>query len=53
VVQGRVAKQRVNLVLDDELIRALHDAATTECESMSLIVRTALRNHLRKTKAAN
>lgn len=53
VVQGKVARQRVNLVLDDELIRDLRKASAAECESMSLIVRVALRDHFRKTKASS
>jgi len=43
-----VAKKRMNVVLDDDLINELHGAAKSECESMSLIVRNALRDHLRK-----
>jgi predicted transcriptional regulator len=45
-----VAKRPVQIMLDDDLIRELHGAAKSASESMSLIVRTALRAHFRKQK---
>ena len=44
---GVVAKRPVNLVLDDEIIADLQRLSASRRESMSLIVRDALRSHFR------
>jgi predicted transcriptional regulator len=47
-----MAKVRVNFMLDEALADDLQRAAKAQSESMSLIVRQALRSHFRQSEKA-